>query len=178
MELVLKGCPKCLRLKEFWLRNASEDGFFCKCGYHLKMRNYHGAAFADSFIAQLPASPSLEGILELAGQEHLYFDDTSLRKKLASFNFDNLSEHQLHEIVDILIENHDVYRFRKKLGQFEEAEVMLREIAKLNPRIDIQSLREYLVNFALPLSENEIIKMEKTIEQNFYHPEIDVVTEW
>lgn len=178
MELVLKECSKCKTLKEFWLRNAYEDGFFCKCGYYQIMHNYHGADFEDHLISQAPAFITLDRMLELAREEHLHFDELIIREKLLSFDFNNLSEQKLHEIVGIIIESHDSYRFRKALIKFKDIDAIIGEIAKLNPRIDLPKLRDYLTKIRLPLSEKDVLEMEKMIEEYFYNPEIYTVTDW
>jgi hypothetical protein len=51
-------------------------------------------------------------------------------------------------------------------------------IANVNPRIDIPRLRGYLSGKCLPLSIDRIIEMENVIETNFYHDEVDQVTQW
>jgi len=178
MQLILKECSKCKTLKEFWLRSAHEDGFFCKCGHYQIMHNYHGPDFEDYLVGQLPSSATLDEVLELATREHFRFDNAQLGKKLLSFNLGSLSELELHQIAETIIESHDSCRFRKVLIKLKDIDAILGEVAKVNPRIDLPNLRDYLGQVGLPLSEKDVLTMEEMIEKKFYHPEIYMVTDW
>jgi hypothetical protein len=74
MEIVLKCCDYCCTKKRFWLRNAQEAGFYCRCGVNRIMRNYYDASYIDGFIGLMPARWTVEELLELAIKEHMHID--------------------------------------------------------------------------------------------------------
>jgi len=178
MQIVLKECHNCGTIKEFWLKDTQEAGFYCKCGSSQKMRNYYGADYMDYFIGLLDSPLTLENILDLAQKHHMHIDHSGLRRELSGYNLANLTEAEFYQVMELVWRSNDVFRFRKALMQYTDLEQMLQAIANHNPRIDLPGLRGYLEQFDLPLTEKQVIEMEKEIEQSFYHLEIDEVTYW
>ncbi|MBL8099953.1 MAG: hypothetical protein JNK81_12270 [Anaerolineales bacterium] len=159
-------------VKEFWLRSAKETGFYCNCGVNRIMQNYYGADYVDYFVSLIRGSVTVDGLLQLAEKEYMVIESNELHKKLQAFDLNNLTERELYDVVEKVLTSNDVFRFRKELTQFVSAESILNAVAKRNPRVDVQGLRRYLNNLDFPLSEEEVIKMEETIERDYYHPEI------
>lgn len=179
MFVVLMKCEKCGNSKEFWLKDPREEGFWCKCGYARKpMRNYHNSVFLEYFEMELAGAATIDDVIKNAKGEHLYFDELAVREKIKEFPFPNLSWQDGCDITSIISHNINQDEFRKKLSQEIDLEELLTAIARLNPRIDLPGLRNYLGKIKLPLSERDVLAMEKMIEQNFYNPEIYTVTDW
>ena len=178
MQIVLKYCSHCGTIKDFWLRNAQEAGFYCKCGVNRIMRNYYGADYVDYFVSLIRNPITEDGLLRLAEKEHMVIEPNELYQKLIGYDLDHLSEEGLDDVVKQVLTSNNVFRFRKTLMQFTDAEQMLRAIATKNPRIDIPDLRKYLSRLDLPVTERQVVQMEEAIERGYYHPEIEIVTEW
>jgi|GEM_PF-3848005 len=179
MDLVLLKCQRCGTVKEFWLRDPYyEESFLCKCGHYRAMHGYYQGGFEDYLVSKVSFATTLEEVLELARKEHIHFDNSSLREKLSSFNFGHLSELELHQVAEIMMRSDDDNRFRKELTQYKDIDSIIRAVGKLSPRIDLPKLRDYLGKIDLPLSEKDVLEMEKVIEEYFYNPEIYTVTDW
>lgn len=178
MEIVRQYCSFCRFEKEFWLKNTREPGFYCKCGVNRIMHNYYGAEYIDYFSGMIRDPITVEGLMQLATEEHMVIDPDQLRNKLQKYDLANLTEQEFFDMLRDVVRSDSVFRFRTELMQFTDAEQMLRAIAKLNSRIDIPGLRRYLDQLKLPLGERQVIQMEQAIEREYYNPEIDVFTEW
>lgn len=175
MQIDVLKCPGCGRIKTVWIMNEFEDSFFCECGHPRKMYRYFSSSYGDYFIGLLRDPITVESLLTLAEEEHMCINPGKLRQELQGYDLSFLSEEELHEVIMIIYKNHDKFWFRKQLTGFQEADQMLRAIEKLNPRIDILKLREYLNNLGLPLSEAKVIQLETVIKERFYNPDIDTI---
>jgi len=179
MFVIQMRCEKCGNSKEFWLKDPREEGFWCKCGYaRSPMRRSHDSVFLEFFEMELAGAATIDDVIKKAKDEHIYFDELAVREKIKGFPFPNLSWQDGCDIAAIIFDNISQDEFRKILSQEVDIEELLMVIARLNPRIDILGLRNYLSKVKLPLSKKDVLEMEKAIEQKFYHPEIYVVTDW
>lgn len=155
-----------------------ESGFYCKCGVNRIMRTYFGAEYLDYFTGMIGGHITVEGLVELAAREHMLIDPARLQKKLQKYDLDNLTEPEFFDMASDVLSCNDVFRFRRELVQFSEAEPMLTTIARRNPRIDIPGLQRYLHKWRFSFSEKQVIGMERAIAWLYYHPKIDIFTEW
>lgn len=179
MFAVVMKCERCGNSREFWLRDLCEEGFWCNCGYVRKpMQNYHNSTFLEFFEMELSGASTVDDVVNKAKDEHIYFDELAVREKLKGFPFPNLSWQDGCDIASIIFDNLNQDEFRKKFLRITDTKELLAFISKLNPRIDIPALRDHLTKIRLPLSEKDVLEMEKMIEEYFYIPEIYTVTDW
>ena len=142
------------------------------------MHNYYDASYADYFISLVREPVTFESLVDLAQQEFMRIDIDALIIKLGKYDLDNLSEQDFYDVIKIVLSSNDIYRLRSLLHQTIDQELMLTIIANVNPRINIPKLKAYLSTKNLPLSNDEVLAMERVIENDFYHSEIERVSQW
>jgi hypothetical protein len=177
MEITLHKCPNCGKQKIFWLKKRWEESFYCTCS-HRKLHNYYDAGYEDYFISLIRSPLSVQTLIDCAQQEYMRVNPAALKIKLEKYDLNNLSEQDFYDVVGIVLSSDDIYRLRLLLSQITDQGQMLSVVANVNPRIDIPKLKTYLEAKSFPLSNNDVVEMEKRIEDDYYHPEIDDVSQW